>query len=532
MHAPEGAPAAPIHPLLRYLRTGINPLPLAVGQKEPYLALVAHWKPLQRERVSEAQVALWINAGDRNMGVGLVCGKISDLCNLDADLDDLAAWILEHPDHPVLAGTWIVETGSGKAHVWVRSLNVPKVHAWYLRPDGARCGEVRGEGSYAAAPPSLHPSGGTYRTRSGSPESMAYVEDPDELARQITAAYLADNPGSAPTPPADRSYRFHTPDREQQNEIASRVKSARFTRKVTETLLKPGEQTPGQGHWVGASSHSEIDYHVVAAMVRKGWERDEAEWVFAGTLLADNCYANKQRRGSIGRAYWVTTWGNAEAEVRRSKAASLVATGSNFKVLAVKRVGARERTYIIDLQFTRPDGSLHDGQISLPFSELATPDAWLKVCIGEMEEVPRWLSNQVGRDFPQFTAAVLRMAEDTLTLPRDATDSGFREGRLLDRIRNLADHPPATRDALAVGWREGGVYFLRARDLIQAIRSYEHSFRPSMLSSVLMRMGTCSTIHYAFPDGETVELLKLRLRPGPDVPSDAASPPDADDDGS
>ena len=90
MYALEGA-VAPIHPLLRYLRAGYNVLPLAVGQKEPYLGLIDGWKRLQRERVSEATCAYWISKGDPKMGVGLVCGKISDLCCLDADLKDFAA---------------------------------------------------------------------------------------------------------------------------------------------------------------------------------------------------------------------------------------------------------------------------------------------------------------------------------------------------------------------------------------------------------------------------------------------------------
>ena len=55
------------HPLLRYLKLGINVIPLAVGQKEPYLSLVPGWKRMQRERVTEAEALRWISDGDPGM---------------------------------------------------------------------------------------------------------------------------------------------------------------------------------------------------------------------------------------------------------------------------------------------------------------------------------------------------------------------------------------------------------------------------------------------------------------------------------
>jgi|SRR5262245_20839045 len=525
-------PPGTAHPLLRYLRLGINPLPLGVGQKEPYLSLVDQWKPLQRERVTEAQAVQWIQAGDPRMGIGLICGKISDLCCLDADLDDFAAWILEHLDHPLFSGLWVVETGSGKAHVWVRSLDIPQVHAWKLRPDGARCGEVRGEGSYAAAPPSIHPSGGTYRTRHGSAEELEYVADIEDLARQITAAYLNDNPGSAPTPPGDRSYRVLSLDREQTAEAASRVRTAGFPRKIIDALLKPGEQIPGQGNWIGCPSHSEVDFAILVAMVRKGWDRDEAEWIFAGSLAADGCYARGDRKGSRGRAYWVSTWDKADAEVKREKAASLVATGGNFKVTGVIRLGRRQSSYQIDLEFTRPDGSIHPGTVVMTGAEMTRETSWVEKCVEACEDIPTFLPSQTGRDFRRFTTAVLRMISDTAESSSYATEAGWRENMVLGMLRSLPDRAPSSRGELAVGWQEGDVYFLSAPALISLMKAHDHSFRPQELTSMLMGIGKPRVMYHAFADGETVEVLRLRPAYRPGVHEHGASPLDAVDDGS
>lgn len=523
------APTGGAHPLLRYLRLGINPIPLAVGQKEPYRALVDLWKPLQRERVTEAQAVQWIQQGDPKMGIGLVCGRISDLCCLDADLDDFAAWILEHLDHPLFAGCWIVETGSGKAHIWVRSMDVPQVHAWKLRPDGVRCGEVRGEGSYAAAPPSLHPSGGTYRTRWGSPEEMQYRTDIDEFARSVAAAYLNDNPGAAPTPPGDRSYRVLSLDPEQRAEAASRVRQAHFSRKVSDALLKPGEQTPGQGNWVGCPSSSEVDFAIIVAMIRKGWERDEAEWIFAGSEAADGCYARGDRKGSRGRAYWVTTWDNAAAEVGREKAASLVATGGNFSVKSVKRLGRKQSSYLITMEFTRPDGSLHQGEVIMTGPEMTRETAWVERCVEACEDIPTFLPTQVGREFRRFTTAVLRMISDTEESSSYATEVGYRENMVLSMLHGLPPRAPTSRGELTLGWTDGEIYFLNAPALIRLLQSHDHSFKPSELTRVLHGAGTTRVYYHAFTDGETAEVIRLRPRFRPGVHEHGASPLDAAD---
>jgi hypothetical protein len=468
----------------------------------------------------------WLAIGDARMGVGLICGTISDgLCCLDADHADLAAWILEHHDHPLFVGCWIVETGSGKAHVWIRSRRIPRVHAWYVSP-GVRAGEVRGEGSYAAAPPSLHPSGKTYVTRAGSIEQVGVHDDVEKLALAITQAYLNDNPGAAPAPPSDRSYRVLAPSAEERADAASRVRQAGFKRKITETLLKPDNADPGKGHWIGVGSHSEIDFAIVMEMVRKGWERDEAEWIFAGTLAASNCYANGDRHGSRGRAYWITTWTNAEAEHRREQAAALVATGGNFKVTRVVKLGRRVPQYRISLQINEA-GAAYEGTITMSGSQMAQEANWLNLCLDRLGAAPVFLSGQRGVDFRRFTMAVIRMTSDTLDVPRETSDTGYRESIVLATLRSLPEREPAEMGEMGLGWKKDGYYHLRARAMVDRIRSHDHAFKASMLLETLDGLGSYKTYYYAFSDGQTEEMLRLKLRP-----SHAALPPGGDDDDS
>jgi hypothetical protein len=88
--------------------------------------------------------------------VCIVTGKLSGLVVVDCDaMEDAAFWQEHYPSSPL-----VVATGGGG------------VHFYYAMPEGVeirnRAGvlgrkiDVRGEGGYATAPPSLHPSGKKY----------------------------------------------------------------------------------------------------------------------------------------------------------------------------------------------------------------------------------------------------------------------------------------------------------------------------------------------------------------------------------
>ena len=135
-----------------YLARGWPVIPL-VGK----LPAIPAWKEFQSRRPTSTEVETWFSKGTRPpSGLGIVTGKLARLVVVDCDsLEAAAFWRERFPSSPI-----VVATGGGG------------VHFYYAMPEGAevrnRAGvlgrriDIRGEGGYATAPPSLHPSGVPY----------------------------------------------------------------------------------------------------------------------------------------------------------------------------------------------------------------------------------------------------------------------------------------------------------------------------------------------------------------------------------
>jgi hypothetical protein len=133
---------------LLYSGFGWAVIPIPHGQK----AARVHWKRFQQDRPTEQQLRKWFNGKPVNLAV--ILGPVSgNLCC--RDFDDMAAYEAWAATHPDLARTLpTVETARGR-HVYFRG-----------ELDGVKelaGGELRGARSYCVLPPSLHPSGATYR---------------------------------------------------------------------------------------------------------------------------------------------------------------------------------------------------------------------------------------------------------------------------------------------------------------------------------------------------------------------------------
>src|SRR5215831_19042058 len=138
---------APDHSALELQHQGYSIIPLAPQDKRPYLRILpTGWSEYQRRAASDAQVQQWINVGDARMGWGVVCGKVSGgaYCG-DVDDSEFAHWVLLHAGEDVFHGALIIESGSGKAHVWIRSQTPIRTGVWTLGA-GRKAGDIRGEG--------------------------------------------------------------------------------------------------------------------------------------------------------------------------------------------------------------------------------------------------------------------------------------------------------------------------------------------------------------------------------------------------
>jgi hypothetical protein len=142
--------------------------------------------------------ALWPDAN-----VGVATGAVSQICVLDIDPDHGGWDSVDRISSQYSAldlDTWTVETGGGGVHLYLR-------HPGVRVPNNARTKlgagvDVRGDGGYVVAPPSLHRSGRRYRWADRyDPASRPLCDPPSWLVGLI--ADRADVPAPAPTLGAD-----------------------------------------------------------------------------------------------------------------------------------------------------------------------------------------------------------------------------------------------------------------------------------------------------------------------------------------
>jgi hypothetical protein len=138
-----------------YHSLGFSQLPLS--GKAPALP---HWKHLTQRRPTDEELVRWFGAGTRH-NIGVICGAISGIVVFDADTPEMAARLArELPPTDMRT-----KTAKGE-HFYYRLKDgqhvPPRVRIHQLMLD------VRGEGSYAAAAPSIHPETGQRYERVGS----------------------------------------------------------------------------------------------------------------------------------------------------------------------------------------------------------------------------------------------------------------------------------------------------------------------------------------------------------------------------
>lgn len=160
----------------QYLSRGWSVIPIQPGDKRPALG---SWEQYQHRRATESEARRWW--AERAYNVAVVTGQISGLIVLDVDgpkgREALAGLAL--PPTPT------VMTGKG----W---------HYYFAYPQGARVGnavgllpgvDVRGDGGYVVAPPSIHPSGRRYEWADGlSPEDVPLADCPAWLLERLRPA--------------------------------------------------------------------------------------------------------------------------------------------------------------------------------------------------------------------------------------------------------------------------------------------------------------------------------------------------------
>jgi hypothetical protein len=159
----------------RYLARGWCVLPLRARDKRPLIV----WEALQNTRPTAEQVTDWFKRWP-SANIGIVTGEISNLVVLDIDPKhggDASLERLERRFGPLPATIEAITGGGGR-------------HLYFTHPGGLirnRTGlaqgiDLRGDGGYIVAPPSIHPSGRAYTWAEGhSPEEAVLAALPGWL---------------------------------------------------------------------------------------------------------------------------------------------------------------------------------------------------------------------------------------------------------------------------------------------------------------------------------------------------------------
>jgi Bifunctional DNA primase/polymerase, N-terminal/DnaB-like helicase C terminal domain len=133
---------------LRYQKLGLSVIPLRPRGKEPLIP----WTEFQKRKATEQEIQEWFQKWP-NANVGVVTGMISGLIVIDLDGSEGIA----EAKKLNLTSYIISYTGTGK-HLWFRAsshvASSVRIHPGI---------DIRGEGGFIVAPPSVHVNGKRYR---------------------------------------------------------------------------------------------------------------------------------------------------------------------------------------------------------------------------------------------------------------------------------------------------------------------------------------------------------------------------------
>lgn len=132
---------------IMYYKLGFSIIPIQYRSKVPALR---NWKQYQTRRAERELIERWFQVEAIN--IGIVTGKISGIVVVDVDRDDVLNELIARM--PV---TWICKTSRGYHFYFSVDTEVRTKKLDFIGID------IKGEGGYVLAPPSIHPEGVSYR---------------------------------------------------------------------------------------------------------------------------------------------------------------------------------------------------------------------------------------------------------------------------------------------------------------------------------------------------------------------------------
>ena len=152
-----------------YKRLGFSIIPLKYKSKEP----AVKWTEFQSRKPTDGELREWFSKD--NVNIGAVCGSVSgNLAVLDFDNLEVFQRFFEKSPEELTNDTLVVKTRRGY-HVYLKtdksisSFKIPELQL-----------DVKGEGGYVVAPPSVHPTGSRYEFL-GNPWKLEHILSVDDL---------------------------------------------------------------------------------------------------------------------------------------------------------------------------------------------------------------------------------------------------------------------------------------------------------------------------------------------------------------
>jgi len=236
---PDKKPNATLDYAIFYLTYGLSVIPLRHGEKTPLIK----WERYQKEPPSIAEARKWFEGTDN---IAIVCGRVSgNLVVVDFDDVEVYNKFMKQVEgdselKDIIENTWLVQTGKGY-HIYLRvdSDNVVKTGK-------LGSADIKGEGGYVVAPPSLHPSGKNYEfvrfTHTTGHEiriiSLEQYNRMLELLEKVTETKLTFWWAQADeTPKVEGEKHEEAPKQETPKDIETNIEGANNGRALTNTQI-------------------------------------------------------------------------------------------------------------------------------------------------------------------------------------------------------------------------------------------------------------------------------------------------------
>lgn len=162
-----------------YYDLGFSIIPLGENEKNNLKApSLNNWKEYQNKRATREEIEQWIKDG-LFKGIGIIGGKISGkLAIIDFDDAKIPEQINLSIDKMIDAGHFVVRTGKGY-HIYCKDKNVVRT-----RKAAPASMDLKAEGGYVAAPPTMHENGTQYEFLNKEFKTLPIV-DTDKIFTNI-----------------------------------------------------------------------------------------------------------------------------------------------------------------------------------------------------------------------------------------------------------------------------------------------------------------------------------------------------------